>query len=97
MLALAGFITILGVLLGIMTKRLSPIMALILVPVVVASVAVGAADVPDYMLQGIVSIAPVAVMFMFAILFFGIMNDAGDIACVQPAICNGLAGRIRAV
>lgn len=77
MLALAGFITILGVLLGIMTKRLSPIMALILVPVVVASVAVGAADVPDYMLKGIVSIAPVAVMFMFAILFFGIMNDAG--------------------
>lgn len=77
MLALAGFITILGVLLGIMTKRLSPIMALILVPVVVASVAVGAADVPDYMLKGIVSITPVAVMFMFAILFFGIMNDAG--------------------
>ncbi|BBO25847.1 citrate transporter [Alteromonas sp. I4] len=77
MLALAGFITILGVLLGIMTKRLSPIMALILVPGVVASVTVGAADVPDYMLQGIVSIAPVAVMFMFAILFFGIMNDAG--------------------
>ncbi|MFS1702143.1 CitMHS family transporter [Alteromonas sp. AMM-1] len=77
MLALAGFITITGVLLGIMSKRLSPIMAWIMVPVMVALVVVNAADVPDYMLKGIVSIAPVAVMFMFAILFFGIMNDAG--------------------
>ena len=95
MLALAGFITILGVLLGIMTKRLSPIMALILVPVVVASVAVGAADVPDYMLKGIVSIAPVAVMFMFAILFFGIMNDAGVFSPVINATIRLCGNDIR--
>ncbi|NVK56814.1 MAG: citrate transporter [Alteromonadaceae bacterium] len=77
MLGIAGFITIVGVLTGIMSKRLSPIMALILIPVVVAIVIGQGASLPDYMVNGIVTIAPVAVMFMFAILFFGLMNDVG--------------------
>lgn len=77
MLGIAGFITIVGVLIGIMSKRLSPIMALILIPVVVAIFIGQGASLPDYMVKGIVTIAPVAVMFMFAILFFGLMNDIG--------------------
>ena len=77
MLGLAGFITIVGGLIGVLSKRLSPLMALILIPAVVTVLIGQGAALPDYMIKGIVSIAPVAVMFMFAILFFGLMNDVG--------------------
>ena len=77
MLATAGLITIVGVLVAIISKRLSPLMALIAIPAL-AAIAIGQAiAVPGYMVEGISTIAPVAVMFMFAILFFGIMNDIG--------------------
>lgn len=77
MLAIAGLITIIGVLIAIISKRFTPLMALIAIPAIVA-IAIGqASTLPTYMVNGISAIAPVAVMFMFAILFFGIMNDAG--------------------
>lgn len=77
MLALAGLVTIVGVLLSIITKRLSPLMALIAIPAVMAILIGQGQSLPAYMTNGLISIAPVAVMFMFAILFFGLMNDAG--------------------
>lgn len=77
MLAIAGLVTIVGVLVGIISKRLSVLMALILIPAVVVIVIGQGQSLPEYMVDGMVSIAPVAVMFMFAILFFGLMNDAG--------------------
>lgn len=61
----------------IMTKRLSAMTALILVPTVFAVIGGFGADMGPMMLDGIVSITPTAVMLMFAILYFGIMIDAG--------------------
>lgn len=75
MLALTGFLTIVTVLLAIVSKRLSPLVALVAIPVAGALIAGEGMAVPGYMVLGITAIAPVAVMFMFAILFFGIMND----------------------
>ena len=77
MLALCGFATIVAVLFAIMSKRLSPLVALIALPALAALLIGQGASLPAYMLHGIEAIAPVAVMFMFAILFFGIMNDVG--------------------
>jgi CitMHS family citrate-Mg2+:H+ or citrate-Ca2+:H+ symporter len=77
MLAISGFITILGVLVAIMSKRLSPLVALILIPASAVLLIGQSEALPNYMMSGIIAIAPVAVMFMFAILFFGIMNDMG--------------------
>ena len=61
----------------IMTKRLSAITALILVPTVFAIIGGFAAEMGPMMLDGILSITPTAVTLMFAILYFGIMIDAG--------------------
>ncbi len=62
----------------IMTKRLSPLVALITVPIVFA-IAAGVAmpALGAMMLDGIRTLAPTGVMLMFAILYFGIMIDAG--------------------
>jgi len=76
-LALGGLATILLVLLAIMSKKMSPLVALSAIPFV-ASLALGnGAETASFAVQGIGKIAPVAAMFMFAILYFGIMSDAG--------------------
>lgn len=77
MLALVGTLTVVVLLVLIMTKRLSAMVALIAVPMV-ASLAMGfGLDTGKFIVEGIRSISPIAVMFIFAILFFGIVSDAG--------------------
>ncbi len=72
-----GILTIGVLLFLVMTKRASPVVALILVPVVMGLVAGLGFEIVDYMTEGIKTIAPTGVMFIFAILFFGILTDAG--------------------
>lgn len=83
MLALLGLLTIGLLLFLVMTKRASPVVALIIVPFATAMVAGFGAKTFDFMTEGIKTIAPTGVMFIFAILFFGILTDAGTF---QPII-----------
>src|SRR5438067_9755846 len=77
MLAIIGVVAVLTLLALILSNRLAPIAALILVPVV-ASLLIGQGmQMPGQLIEGITRIAPVAGMFVFAILFFGIMTDVG--------------------
>lgn len=62
----------------IMTRRLSPLVALILIPILFALVGgFGGDGIGKMMLEGVKTLAPTGVMLMFAILYFGIMIDAG--------------------
>ena len=82
MLSLAGFAMVAAFMTLIMTKRLSAMIALILVPIAFA-LALGFAGGPsamglgDMMLDGVKKLAPTGVMLIFAILYFGVMIDAG--------------------
>lgn len=80
MLALIGALAIASLLALILSNRTSPLSALILVPVVAALLVGLGPAVPGYIVAGIAKIAPVAGMFVFAILFFGIMTDVGLLA-----------------
>lgn len=77
MLATLGFLTIGVFLLLILTKRVSVIVALIVVPLVFALIGGFSSDIGTLMLDGIQSVAPTGIMLGFAILFFGVMNNAG--------------------
>lgn len=77
MLALAGTLTVIVLLAAIMTKRLSAMVALIAVPLVASLLMGFGLDTGKFIVDGIKSISPIAVMFIFAILFFGIVSDAG--------------------
>jgi len=77
MLAFLGFITIAILLALVMTKRASVVVALIVVPIITALIGGFGTDIAGFMTNGIRSIAPTGVMFIFAILFFGILTDAG--------------------
>jgi CitMHS family citrate-Mg2+:H+ or citrate-Ca2+:H+ symporter len=61
----------------IMTDRLSALLALILVPIVFALIGGFGGEIGPMMLNGIRNLAPTGVMLLFAILYFGIMIDAG--------------------
>ncbi|MDB5695669.1 MAG: citN [Sphingomonas bacterium] len=66
----------------IMTKRLSAIVALILIPVLFALLAgvtagIDVTDLGKMMMDGVTELAPTGVMLVFAILFFGLMIDVG--------------------
>ncbi|MCI1188189.1 CitMHS family transporter [Hymenobacter sp. DH14] len=77
MLALAGFAMILTFMVLIMTNRLSAITALLLVPVAFAVLTGFGGQMGPMMLDGIKNIAPTGIMLVFAILYFGLMTDAG--------------------
>jgi CitMHS family citrate-Mg2+:H+ or citrate-Ca2+:H+ symporter len=77
MLALLGFLTIAAVLAAILTRRMAPLTALIAIPVVSAVAGGFGLKTAPFMVHGIQSVAGVAGMFIFAILYFGIMTDAG--------------------
>lgn len=92
MLAIIGAVAVLTLLALILSNRLAPIAALILVPVL-ASLLIGqAAQMPAQLVEGIARIAPVAGMFVFAILFFGIMTDVGLLDPIVRLVLR-LAGR----
>ena len=67
----------------IMTRKLSPLTALILVPIAFGVLAGFAGSLGAMMLAGIVKIAPTGIMLTFAILYFAIMIDAG---LFEPAV-----------
>jgi citrate-Mg2+:H+ or citrate-Ca2+:H+ symporter, CitMHS family len=77
MLAALGFATIAVFLFTIMTKRLSVLVALILIPTIAGLLAGAGWDLGKMMLDGIGRVAPVGVMIIFAVLYFGLMLDVG--------------------
>jgi CitMHS family citrate-Mg2+:H+ or citrate-Ca2+:H+ symporter len=77
MLALLGVITIGVLLLVIMTKWMSPVIALILIPLVASLIGGFGWDTSKFIVGGLQSLAPVVGMFVFAIVFFGVVTDAG--------------------
>nr|WP_286672876.1 citrate:proton symporter [Anaeromonas gelatinilytica] len=77
MIALLGFITIVLLLVVIMTKKLSPVIALIVIPSITAIIGGFGSELGTFMTEGIKNISTVGTMFIFAILFFGVLTDAG--------------------
>jgi len=91
MLAIVGLAAIVALLLMVMTQRVSSLAALVIIAIGVALACGHGLGSGKLILAGIEKIAPVAGMFIFAILFFGIMSDAG---LLDPLIRRviGIAG-----
>ena len=93
MLALLGLCTIAILLAAILTKKMSPLVALITIPIVAALIGGFGLETSKFIIAGITNIAPVAGMFVFAILFFGIVTDAGMLDPVISAILRVVGSR----
>lgn len=77
MLMWLGYLMVAAFMTLIMTKRLSALVALILVPLVFGVIAGHGADLPAMAIDGLGKLAPTATLLLFAVLFFAIMIDAG--------------------
>lgn len=86
MLALLGLLTIVVLLAAILSRRMSPLTALVAVPVVTSLAGGFGKGTATFMVHGIQNIAPVAGTFVFAILYFGVVTDAGMLDPIIAAI-----------
>ncbi|MER5887574.1 citrate:proton symporter [Streptomyces sp. NPDC001941] len=77
MLTILGFGMIATFLVLIMLKKMSPIAALVLIPALFCVLVGQGAQLGDYVIDGVGKLAPTAAMLMFAIVYFGVMIDAG--------------------
>ncbi|MGP9043606.1 CitMHS family transporter [Cytobacillus kochii] len=77
-LSLIGIITIIIIVALLISGKVSPIVAMVIPPIIGAMLAgYSFAEVGGFFESGISSVINVAVMFMFAIIFFGILQDVG--------------------
>ncbi|MBF7023680.1 CitMHS family transporter [Staphylococcus kloosii] len=76
-LAILGFIMIAVFMVLIMTRKMSALIALIVIPTIFALIGGFYAGIGKFMLDGIGTVAPTGIMLTFAILYFGVMIDAG--------------------
>ena len=76
-LALLGLLTILALQAVIVGRKATPLVALIVVPTAAALLGGFGLETGKFVTAGIQGIAPVVAMFVFAILFFGVVSDAG--------------------
>ncbi|POZ60621.1 CitMHS family transporter [Chromobacterium alticapitis] len=87
MLTLAGLAIIITVVSLLIFRKLAPVVCLTLVPFLGAALAgFGFSDIGKFYGAGLSSVSQVATMFIFAITFFGVMQDTG----VFRPIVNGM-------
>jgi citrate-Mg2+:H+ or citrate-Ca2+:H+ symporter, CitMHS family len=97
MLAILGFTTV-GLLLAvIISRRMSPLVALIAVPTIAAVAAGMGGRIGQFVSSGLQQTAPVTATFVFAILYFGVMTDAGLLDPVVDRILRAIGSRPRRV
>jgi len=87
MLAAAGFLTIAVFLVAVLSRRVSVLIALTALPIGAALLTGFGGRLGDLIGKGLVTVAPVAIMITFAVLYFSLMVDAG---LFDPAVARVL-------
>ncbi|HEX6360428.1 citrate:proton symporter [Actinophytocola sp.] len=87
MLAASGFVTIALFLVAVLSRRVSVLIALTALPILVALVTGFGGQLGTLIGDGLVKVAPVAIMITFAVLYFSLMVDVG---LFDPAVARVL-------
>lgn len=78
MLAAIGLVTVLVAVVLLVSGRLSPLVTFVVVPLLGACAAgVNLAQMQKLVASGMATVSPIVALFIFAILFFSIMNEQG--------------------
>lgn len=95
LLTLAGLGTIIVTVGLLVWGKVSPVVAMVLVPVIGAlAVGTNLDDLSEYFHGGLDSVMDVVVMFIFAIIYFGIVSDAGLFDPVVRGLILATRGRV---
>ena len=77
MVAALGFATIATFLALTLTRRVSVLLCLVLVPIAYALLGGFGGELGGFIAEGLLTVAPVAIMIAFAVLYFSLMVDVG--------------------
>lgn len=77
MVAALGFATIAVFLVLTLTRRVSVLLCLVLVPIAAALIGGFGGELGGFIADGLLTVAPVAIMIAFAVLYFSLMVDVG--------------------
>ncbi len=78
MITTLGFVMMLGIIVLILLRRISPVVAFTTIPVAICLLAgFTPPQIGEFIKAGLTTVAPTAALFLFAILYFGIMRDRG--------------------
>ena len=98
MLTVAGLFIIVMVVGLLLSGKCAPIISLVLIPLAGALLAgFSPAEIAPFYTKGLVKVAPVATMFVFAIVFFGLMQDVGLFSPLVRGLLSLTRGNIIAV
>lgn len=76
-LGIVGLITIALLVILLLTNKISTMNALIALPIIACIIIGQGSSLSEYVLSGLKTVAPTGTMFIFAVLFFGLMGDTG--------------------
>lgn len=76
-LSICGFLIVIAIVAGIISKKVTPVVALAVFPLIGAILAGQFTQIPSMVSSGLSSVAGNGVVFMFSILFFGALSTAG--------------------
>ncbi len=98
MLTIVGLAVIISIVALLMWGKISPIVGMVIIPII-GALAVGSSmeEVSEYFASGIDSVMGVTVMFIFAILFFGVMQDTGLLNPLVSGMIRLTKGNVVAV
>lgn len=78
MITALGFALMFAIVILILMRRITPLVAFVTLPVIACLMAgFGLGEIGKFITEGLKTVAPTATLFIFAILYFGIMRDRG--------------------
>lgn len=86
MLAILGFASLASFMLVVIKKWATALVAVVVIPIIVLLISGRGADLPEMVAAGIETVAPTAILLLFAVLYFGVMMDARLFDPVSRAI-----------
>lgn len=82
----------------ILLRRISPLVAFVTLPVIASALAgFGLGEIGKFITEGLKAVAPTATLFIFAILYFGIMRERGLFAPLVNFLLRSTGGKPLAV
>lgn len=86
-LGVAGFALMIIIVVLLLKGKSAPATVFILAPIIVGFlVGFSPAEMSEYIASGVSGVATTAILFIFAVMFFGVMNDAGVFDRIVSAV-----------
>lgn len=95
LLGIAGFVLMILIVALLLWGKSTPAVVFILLPIIVGFlVGFSPADMSEYIKSGVSSVSTTAILFIFAVLFFGVMNDAGVFDRIVNKVLKAVGGNV---